>query len=47
VVDVPGVAVSSTEVRRRVSVGAPIRYLVPDAVVEYIDRHRLYLGGNA
>jgi nicotinate-nucleotide adenylyltransferase len=47
VVDVPGVAVSSTEVRRRVSVGAPIRYLVPDAVVQYIERHQLYLGGNA
>jgi nicotinate-nucleotide adenylyltransferase len=47
VVDVPGVAVSSTEVRRRVSNGAPIRYLVPDVVVQYIERHQLYLGGNA
>lgn len=47
VVAVPGVAVSSTEVRRRVSIGAPIRYLVPDAVVEYIAQHELYLGGDA
>jgi nicotinate-nucleotide adenylyltransferase len=47
VVDVPGVAVSSTEVRRRVSIGAPIRYLVPDAVVHYIAQHELYLGGDA
>lgn len=47
VVHVPGVAVSSTEVRRRVGVGSPIRYLVPDAVVQYIEEHQLYLGGNA
>lgn len=47
VVEVPGVAVSSTEVRRRIRAGAPIRYLVPDAVVEYVERNQLYLGGNA
>lgn len=45
VVEVPSVAVSSTEVRRRVKAGAPIRYLVPDSVVAYIDRFSLYLGG--
>lgn len=45
VVEVPSVAVSSTEVRRRVKAGAPIRYLVPDPVVAYIDRFSLYLGG--
>ena len=47
VVEVPGVAVSSTEVRRRVRDGAPVRYLVPDAVVAYIERNGLYLGGDA
>lgn len=46
VVEVPSVAVSSTEVRRRVRDSEPIRYLVPDAVVSYIERHGLYLGGS-
>jgi len=47
VVTVPSVAVSSTEVRRRVHEGAPIRYLVAQGVVRYIERQRLYLGGCA
>ena len=38
----PGVAVSSRELRGRVAVGLPIRYLAPDAVCEYIARHGLY-----
>ncbi|HYU19447.1 MAG TPA: nicotinate-nucleotide adenylyltransferase [Chloroflexota bacterium] len=41
----PGVAISSTELRARVAEGRPIRYLVPDAVADYIVEHRLYLGG--
>ena len=45
VVDTPEVGVSSTEVRRRVRAGAPVRYLVPDAVAAYIAQHALYLGG--
>lgn len=45
VVETPTMGVSSTEVRRRVRAGQPVRYLVPDIVVEYIDHHRLYLGG--
>lgn len=47
VVEVPSVAVSSTEVRRRVLDGAPIRYLAPQGVVRYIERHHLYTGGSA
>ncbi|HEX2249606.1 MAG TPA: nicotinate-nucleotide adenylyltransferase [Gemmatimonadales bacterium] len=43
VVEVPEIDISATEVRRRVSRGQPIRYWVPDAVAEYIARHRLYL----
>ena len=46
-IDVPALAVSSTGVRDRVRAGVPIRYLVPDAVAQYIDDHDLYLGGDA
>jgi nicotinate-nucleotide adenylyltransferase len=38
--------VSSTLVRRRARAGRSIRYLVPDAVAAYIDRHRLYPPGR-
>jgi nicotinate-nucleotide adenylyltransferase len=38
----PSIAVSSTLVRRRARAGQPIRYLVPDEVARYIERHRLY-----
>jgi len=44
-VPVPALAVSSTDIRDRVRTGAPIRYLVPDAVAQYVDDHQLYLGG--
>lgn len=44
-VEVPAMAVSSTDVRRRVRTGAPIRYLVPRAVADYIAKHDLYAGG--
>jgi nicotinate-nucleotide adenylyltransferase len=40
----PRIGISSTMLRERVRVGEPIRYYVPDAVVRYIDRHRLYAG---
>jgi nicotinate-nucleotide adenylyltransferase len=40
----PGIEVSSTEIRSRVQMQEPIRYLVPDAVASYIDEHRLYGG---
>jgi nicotinate-nucleotide adenylyltransferase len=43
----PGIGVSSTMVRRRVRTGQPIRYLVPDAVSDYIAEHRLYAGATA
>jgi nicotinate-nucleotide adenylyltransferase len=39
----PRIGVSSTMVRRRVRSGQPIRYLVPDAVAAYIERHGLYV----
>jgi nicotinate-nucleotide adenylyltransferase len=43
-VEVPAIEISATEIRRRVRAGRPIRYWVPDAVADYIARHRLYLG---
>lgn len=43
-VEVPALAISSTDCRRRVANGEPIWYLVPDGVVQYIGKHELYRG---
>lgn len=40
--EVPALAISSTDVRQRVADGKPIWYLVPDGVVQYISKHHLY-----
>jgi nicotinate-nucleotide adenylyltransferase len=45
VLDVPALAISSTDIRRRVGEGEPIRYLVPDGVETYIRKFRLYQDG--
>lgn len=44
--EVPALAISSTEVRDRAAAGKPVWYLVPDGVVQYIAKHQLY-GGQA
>ncbi|MFV2082881.1 nicotinate-nucleotide adenylyltransferase [Micromonospora sp. LOL_021] len=41
-VEVPAMAISSTECRARVAAGKPLWYLVPDGVVQYIAKRRLY-----
>ncbi len=41
--EVPALAISSTDVRQRVQEGAPIHYLVPETVEMYIRKNRLYL----
>lgn len=41
--EVPAMAISSTDCRRRVAEDKPVWYLVPDGVVQYIAKHRLYL----
>ena len=40
--EVPAMAISSTNCRARVHSGEPVWYLVPDGVVQYIAKHRLY-----
>jgi len=41
--EVPALSISSSDCRDRVLNGQPIWYLVPDGVVQYIAKHRLYL----
>lgn len=41
-VQIPAMAISSTDIRNRVAAGQPIWYLVPDGVVQYITKHNLY-----
>lgn len=40
--EVPAMAISSTDCRRRVERDKPVWYLVPDGVVQYINKYRLY-----
>ncbi|WP_026481946.1 nicotinate-nucleotide adenylyltransferase [Agromyces subbeticus] len=40
--EVPALAISSTDCRSRVRRGFPVWYLVPDGVVQYISKHHLY-----
>lgn len=41
-VEVPALAISSSDCRARVARGHPVYYLVPDGVVQYIDKRHLY-----
>jgi nicotinate-nucleotide adenylyltransferase len=50
--DMPRIDISSSFIRRRLADGLPVRYLVPDVVASYIQRHALYtapapVGGQA
>ncbi len=42
--EVPALAISSSDCRERVAGGHPVYYLVPDGVVQYIDKRHLYRG---
>jgi nicotinate-nucleotide adenylyltransferase len=41
-VEVPALAISSSDCRRRAESGRPIWYLVPDGVVQYVSKRGLY-----
>ncbi|MFE5871319.1 nicotinate-nucleotide adenylyltransferase [Streptomyces roseifaciens] len=41
-VEVPALAISSSDCRARVAQGDPVWYLVPDGVVRYINKRKLY-----
>jgi nicotinate-nucleotide adenylyltransferase len=40
--DMPRLDLSSSDIRRRVAAGRPVRHLVPPAVAEYVEAHGLY-----
>ena len=44
--EVPAMAISSTDCRGRVERAEPVWYLVPDGVVQYVNKYRLYAAGS-
>ena len=42
-IEIPALAISSTDCRERVAAGRPIQYLLPDGVAQYIAKRRLYM----
>ena len=44
ILEIPALAISSTDCRERRLKGEPVWYLVPDGVVQYIAKHDLYRG---
>jgi len=42
IIEVPALAISSTDIRARVSQRRPVRYLLPEPVAAYIAKNRLY-----
>jgi nicotinate-nucleotide adenylyltransferase len=46
-IEIPALAISSTNCRERVAKGEPIWYLVPDGIVQYISKRGLYREGES
>jgi nicotinate-nucleotide adenylyltransferase len=44
--ELPALAISSTDLRERVAQRRPIRYLTPEPVATYIEKHALYRSGG-
>ncbi len=42
VMNIPALAISSTDIRARVAAGRPIRYLVPEGVKSYVEKAGIY-----
>ena len=47
IIEIPALAISSTNCRERRAAGEPVWYLVPDGVVQYIAKHDLYASESA
>ncbi len=45
-VEIPALAISSTDCRRRAEEDRPLWYLMPDGVVQYVSKRRLYRPGG-
>src|SRR5215472_15689405 len=45
-VEIPALAISSTDCRRRAEQRRPLWYLMPDGVVQYVSKRRLYRRGQ-
>src|SRR5690625_3419171 len=44
---IPAMAISSTDCRKRVAAGKPVWHLAPDGVVQYIGKYALYIEPNS
>lgn len=44
--EMPGLDISSSEIRTRIAGGRSVRYLVPDEVFRYVTENQLYQGGQ-
>ena len=47
IMEVPALAISSSMIRERLAAGKGVRYLVPDAVAQFIEKSGVYCSGGA